>query len=409
MLQQKELDKGLSSYYRRMAALVKLIRFVVLLIFVFFCVYCIGFFRDNITMDNLRYVLKYIDLSGTDNTPSDTEIAIVTDESSSFIMLHNDLAAISNQGCELYDFAGNKLYSYNYAYSNAAAMSNGKNILVYDTEGKELAVYSSVSKVLEMELDYEIKSAFINDLGCLAVVNSEKTYRSGIIVFDRDGKEMFRWMSPDKYVTAVTLNANASEAVCTAVYNSSGSFVTELIVYNTATGEKKHTVTLNDTLGLKIGFAENDSVIYMLTQSRFMCFDKALNPLSSVEYNRNNAKFFKNFENCFVLAESNNLSGSSMTVSGYDYNGNLMFECETDDKVTDAAYSDATLYLLFREKMSVFDYDTTGEGLKEIAVLPLDKQYKAVRTDSYGRYILIGAKNVKRGSLAALLESRLND
>ena len=402
-------DAKFAGLYRRTVTTLKAARYVLLIVFIAFCVYCIGFFRDNITMDNLRYLFKYINLSYSDSTPSDATITVNTEENSEFLMLHNDLAVVSNSGCELYDFAGNKLYSYDYAYSNAAFSTNGKNILVYDTAGTELAIYSSVSKIYQADFDYKIKSAYINDMGYFAVINAEKTYRSGVIVFDRDGNEMFRWMTPDKYITGVALNSNASEVICSAVYNKSGEFVTELSVYSTSTGQKLYTYTANDALGIKLGISNNKDRIYLLTDSSFMCFDNQLQGISSIPYRRNNAKFFKEFEDCFIIAESNNLSGSSMTVSAYNYNAEKMFELETDSKVIDAAFYDSTLYILTKDEMSVYDYGNSEDGteLYKLASLELDRQYKAIRTDEYGRYILVSAKTVKRGSLAALLETEL--
>ena len=167
-------DAQFASYYRKAATTLRVFRFGLLIAFIVFCVYSIGFFRDNITMDNIRYLFKYINLSYSDTSPSDAHITINTDDSSEFIMLHNDLAVISNSGCELYDFSGNKLYNYEYSYTNAAVSSNGKNLLIYDVAGTGLAIYSSVSKIYETELEYDIKSAYINDLGYFAVVNSEK-------------------------------------------------------------------------------------------------------------------------------------------------------------------------------------------------------------------------------------------
>ena len=176
------------------------------------------------------------------------------------------------------------------------------------------------------------------------------------------------------------------------------------------TGEKLYTQTLTDTLGLKIGISENDSEIFLLTDSAFMSFDRELEPIASAHYNRNNAKFFKQLKDCFIIAESNNLSGSSMILTAYDYSAQKMFELETEKKVIDAVFTDSTLYVLFKDSMSVYDYGTDGEnGLYELVEVSLDKQYKAIRTDDYGRYILVEAKSANRGALFALLQTQLKE
>lgn len=400
-------DAGLPGYYKHASVVIKLFRFAVLLGFVVFAVFSIGFFRENITVDNLRYLLKYIDLSGTDQTPSEAEIAVTTDAHSSFLVLGTDLAVVGNTGTALYDFAGNRLYSYDYTYANAAVATNGKNFLVYDTAGKNMALYGGVSKILEKEFEYPVKSACINRSGDFAVINSEKTYRSGVIAFDRDGNELFRFMSADKYMTGVALNDNASSVAFSAVYAADGAFCTELVTYNTATGEKTAQTVLPDTLALKIGYADNDSVLYLLTDSSFECYrTSSLEKIGEAAYNPDNAKFFRAFPDCFMLAESNNLSGSSMTVRAYAYDGSLLFECRTQDKILDLEYADRVLYLLGRDALTVYDYGTASENmLTPLAELPLTRQYRAVRADSYGRFILVGAKNASRHSLSHLLDA----
>ena len=407
----KKLDPRLSRYYKRNAVVLKIVRFALLLSFVIFSVYCIGYFRDTMTTDTMRYLLKHFNVFTTDTTPSAAEISISYDDTSSFFMLYNDLAVVSNTGCELYSFSGNKLFSYDHSYSNAAFTANGSNFLVYDTKGKELAVYTPVSNILKKTLEYDVKSAYINSLGYFSVVNSEKTYRSGVIVFSPEGNEMFRWMSPDKYVLSTALNANASLLACASVYNKSGAFSSELIVYDVTTGEKKHSVTLNDAMAMKIGYAKNDSRIFVLTDSKYICYDKDMNLIGAAEYNKNNAKFFKEYDDCFIIAQNNNLSGSSMTLYAYDYDGKLLFEYNTDTRITDISYRDNTLYVLSQDKLSVYDFGTNSENekvLTKLAEQKFDKQYRTILTDEYGRYILISAKGAKRGSLAVLLEQQLD-
>ncbi|MCR5352671.1 MAG: hypothetical protein K6D98_00005, partial [Clostridiales bacterium] len=58
----------------------------------------------------------------------------------------------------------------------------------------------------------------------------------------------------------------------------------------------------------------------------------------------------------------------------------------------------------------VYEYEKNNGNereIKKIGEKELGLQYKFVKTDSYGRYILIGAKKAKRGLLAVLLEEQL--
>lgn len=398
-----------SLYYRRAASVIKLMRFVVLIGLVIFAVFCIGCFKDTLNADNLRYLFKYLDLSTFDDTPSDAEISFETSDASLYTLLGNDLAVIGKKGVELYDFAGNKLYSYDETMVSPALAVSGKYLLVYDTLGKKLSIYDAVAKIADKSFDYKVRAACINDLGYYALINSEKTYRSGILVYDSDGNELFRRMSPDKYMTGVALNANASVVVCAALSNNDGTFSTELFAYSTSTGALLASTELADTLVLSVGFADNDSTVYVLSDHAFLSFDKDLNAVGASSYNPENARFFRAFEDCFLVAESNNLSGSSMTVRAYGYDARELFSLSSEKKVIDAAYRDRTLYLLSSDALTVYDYGTDGNAtLTHLATLPLTYQYRALCVDAYERYVLVGAKTAKRGALAALLQEELD-
>ncbi len=407
-------DTGYAQYYRRAASVIRIARFALLLAFVIFAVYCIGFFSNNLTEDAVRSVFNSFARSFDDLTPSETEIKIDTDDSSSYIMMHNDLAVVSNTSANLYAFSGDKLLEYDYTYSDAAAVNAGEYLLVYDTKGHELALYNSVAKLFSHEFEYDVKAACVNSLGYFAVVNSEKTYRSGVIVYgpgnengNRDSLagggyvEKFRWMSPDKYILSVALNGNATELACSAVYNKDGAFVTELIVYDIRTGEKKYTAELADTLVMKLGYAEDDGTIYALADGRFLSFGNDLSAKGVSEFSRGNARFFKEKADCFIVAESNNLSGSSMTINVYSYDASAAFELETEEAVLDADIYGSRLYVLYKKRFAVYEFE--DGSAKEIASLPINMQYKALRIDSHGRYILVGAKNAVRGSVENIL------
>ena len=171
--------------------------------------------------------------------------------------------------------------------------------------------------------------------------------------------------------------------------------------YYTRTGEKKYTAELADTMVMKLGYAEDDSTIYALADGRFLSFGNDLSAKGVSEFSRGNARFFKEKADCFIVAESNNLSGSSMTINVYSYDASAAFELETEEAVLDADIYGSRLYVLYKKRFAVYEFE--DGSAKEIASLPINMQYKALRIDSHGRYILVGAKNAVRGSVENIL------
>lgn len=397
-------DVGLSTYYRRSAMAIRVVRFVVLLAFVIFAVYCIGYFSSNLTEDSLRAVVNSVYRSFDDLTPSEADIKIETDDSSAFSVMHNDLAVISDTRVSLYAFSGDKMLDYRHMYSNASFVSAGDYLLVYDSLGYEFALYNSVTKLFEGSFEYKIKSAAINDMGYFAVITSEKTYRSGVVVYApvKDGyDEIFRFMSSDKYILGTAINSNASYLAVAGVFSRNGAYVTEISVYNLATGEKDCSVMLDDTIAVKLGFGENDGVIYCLTEGSLISFTRRLEQIGTFDFSRSSGKFYRQTDSTFLVAESNNLSGSSMRIKVCDYTGETIVNLETGEKILDAQYYDNRLYVLYKDRFSIYDCNNGVATL--CGEKPLDIQYRAFEIDSYGRYILIGAKNAQRGTVENLI------
>lgn len=395
-------ESRMSGYYKRAAGAAKLARFIGIGAFVLFLICCISVWRSYLTMDTVRVVAKYMDLAGSDNTPSNASVTVSARGDAVYHVIGTDLAEVTAAGVTLYDFAGNRLYHYDYTYTTPASVSNGKLMAVYDAAGKGFALYSGVSRVYEETFDYPVRFACLNDMGCFAVVTTEKTYRGGVVVYDRDFRETFRWMSADRYMMAAAINGNASRVACAAFKSDNGGFLTSILVYDTASGELKAEASLIDELPLAIRYTEDGTCLRVLTDGALRLYDAELNEAAAVPYYAAGAVFFRDFGEKFLLVERPTLAGNAMTAKIYGEGLALETTVTSDRKILDAAYENGVLYILTPESLAA--YDVSGGEPQLLGEKPLAMQYKAVRADAYGRFILIGGKKASRDATAALAE-----
>ena len=72
------------EYYGRAYRTVRIVRYLVLVILVLFAVFSLGIYKNDITFDNLRYLLRYVELASPGSTSGDGNIAFSASASIAF-------------------------------------------------------------------------------------------------------------------------------------------------------------------------------------------------------------------------------------------------------------------------------------------------------------------------------------
>lgn len=389
-------NQKLSKYYSRASYALKIARFCVVLIFVVFLLFCIFVFRDDITIDNIQYLMKYADFYDGADIKDDANISISATNDSKMIAIRDNLAVISRDGIGLYDFAGRKLFNFDFAYSSPAFETDGRNILVYDIKGTGLSIFNSFSRLYSQNFEGGVKSADINENG-FAVSTKADGFRSVAIVYNSSYKEFFRWQSAERYITTLALSDTASRLLCCAVNSDDGIFDSKILIFdtNSNTTSPLHSISLTDEIPLKCGFSKDNQSIFVMTDSKIHFFNKNLEEISSYKYNQSKTESFYINDNTIIFLESNNLSGNSMSVIAFDYTGNQTFKFNCDERIVDICESKHGVFALSNHSVFVYRYNNEN-ALEFIEKKPLDYTYKHILCDTDGRYILADTKNASR-------------
>ncbi len=381
------------NYYQKAAVALKLTRYAVTLIFVLFVISCVFLFRNDITIENVQYLMKYADFYDNNEIPDAAQISISSDSESHHFMLRDNLAVVSRTGIGLYEFSGRKLFNYDLPYSNPGVAHDKRNVLVYDITGNEISIFNSFSRVYTQKFPYSVKLGCINESG-FAIVTNEKTYRSGVIVYNSNFEEVLRWMSSERYVTALDLSYDGKRIVTGAVTTQGGSYNTEITIMSVSTGEYLHKYTISDELALKAGFTESGNV-YIITDSMIHFLNDKLELTDSIKYNQSKTEKFFVENNTIVLTESNNLIGNSVTLHAYSTDGNKLFEVNCDSEVSSVAIGKTKLYAL--SSRFIYAYNINQDGsLEFISKTNAETNAINVLCDSVDRCITTSKKTATR-------------
>ncbi len=400
-------DRENAAYYHKALFALRITRYLVAVIFIVFILCCIFFFRSDITLENIQYLMKYADFYENTDIPDSAEIYISADNDSQVFALRDNLTVVSRSGVGLYEFSGHKLFNYPLSYSNPGVAHDDRNILIYDITGNELSIFNSFSRVYTQKYPYSVKAGCINENG-FAIITNEKTYRSVVIVYNSKFEEICKVKSATRYVTNVDLAQDGSKIVTTAVTSKNGSYNTLVNVTDVRTGKILYSVEIPEELGLQTGFSNDGNNIYVITDSMLRFYNHNLKETSSFKYNQTKTeKYFVENEK-IVLAESNNLSGSSMTLIGFDFSGKQIFNINTEEKITSVSCGKEKLYALSNRNLYAYAFKADG-SLEFLTKIPSDGDSKAVICDKEDRFIITSTKKAVRASIDSVLQQQNND
>lgn len=387
-------NKDVSKYYVKSANILKLVLLLVMLLFVMFLLSCILMFREHITIDNVQYLMKYADFYDSSHASDEAEISITSDSNAHMFTIRDNLAVVTRSGIGLYEFSGHKLFNYNFSYSTPAAVNDGRNILVYDITGTQLSIFNSFSRVFSQEYPYSIKTACISPAG-FAVVTGHSSFRSVAIAYNSEYKEVFRWECSDRYITSVDISDDGAYLLCTAVKSTDGMYDSQVIVYDIRNGKAVSQLAIADELTFKAEFSQNRKNIFVLTDSKLYFTDDKLENTKEYKYNQSKCENFFVEKDIVIITESNNLSGNSMAITGFDFSGNKLFSVNADSKVSDISVSNSHLFALSPQSVYIYTFNedktlTLTEKKLTVSV------FTEILADNNGRYIIADSKKALR-------------
>ncbi len=373
-------NKTIGNYYKKSAFSVKLLRYAVILVFIVFLISCTLIYRNDITVENIQFLAKYITLGGGSSRYYDEEFSINAYDDSQIFMLRDNVAIVNNTGVALHELSGNKLFNYSYSYSTPAFVSDEHNILIYDIDGSEISIFNSFSRVYSQKYPYSVRCADINDNG-FAIITSEKGFRSALVIYNSNYDEIFRWLSEENYLSALSLSPNGRNAAVSTVKSDNGAYKCTIRVFNTSKEEPEYTSKEFDELPIYLSYSENGKNIYCITDSAIRFYNSDLTEIAVHKFNQSKICDFYTSDDMLFITESNNLSGNSVTVTGFNTVGEVIVSINVADEVHDTAIVNNKIFALGSDCVYRYEFADGNKG-NQTGYKMLTEQYNSILCDS---------------------------
>lgn len=138
-----------------------------------------------------------------------------------------------------YNAVGAELSGFQHGFQNPAANSNDRRALVYDKNGLELKVFSRTSEIFSKTMDDSIVFAQMGTAERCAAVTTSSRYQNYLYIFNGEGKQIFRWASPDEKIMQVCFGQNDNSVFVTTVGESGGELRTSVVKFDVGNAESE--------------------------------------------------------------------------------------------------------------------------------------------------------------------------
>lgn len=136
-----------------------------------------------------------------------SQIKLQTGIEYSLVSYGKEILLVSNEGICALDRAGREIWNTVYASTSPAVCVKDRYIMLADLNGKCVNVYSRDKLVTQIKTEKEILCAKMNKNGYIAVATDELGFKGMITVYNRSGKEIFRWHSGSGYIGDIDISS----------------------------------------------------------------------------------------------------------------------------------------------------------------------------------------------------------
>lgn len=376
--------------YETVSKRLRTLKLVLVFVLIAFLLGGLFVLRDEFTAENLRFLLRDLDLSTPSLGLDASALSFDYDTSQTAALYHGDLALLRRSMIEVYSFSGNRSLSEEVALSSPALICTDKYMLAYDIGGTHLSVYNSFSELFTETYEYGIFAADCADDGTFAVVTAEKGYHSTLIVYNSDFEPIFRYRTAQRVVYDMKLcRENPGLVALATVSAQGGDYLSELLLLDTRKEEIVASASFPAEMPLSLSF-ERDEALLLLTDSALHYLDSSLNERATERFQPEELASFYAQDGYAVLCKNAGVIGTTLEVLVLPPERPaepLSFPLAT--QVQDLAISDSSLYLLSYDRLTVFSLHSS-----QVSEHTLDHEYKQILPLSGGRIAFVGEGSV---------------
>lgn len=308
---------------------------------------------------------------------------------------------LGEMGENFYLLTDTYLYTYNgegaeiagiqHGFQNPACASNDRRTLVYDINGTSFKMYSRTEEVFKATLEDSIVFGQIGGTDRCAIVTTSTRYFNYLYVFNTEGKQIFRWASPDEKIMNICFGQGDNSIYASVVGEKNGELNCSLVKFElSGSASEVWRTFIGDELTYSMEKCADG--IYLVNSSGAYLISEDSGEIILSNRFTDNVKGIprSNGIRCVIFRDS---ASNKDTVISYGSDLEAKSSITPDHDITAFDTENGRLYVLFGNVLR--SYDTS---LKEVKSYELDDEYSDLKIIG-GYAYLFGYNSVQRAEL----------
>lgn len=346
---RNERKKGSSKkniYYLNIAKRYRAVKFIILTVFIAYLLSMIAIFRNEITVENFRYLIKYLDTNSPEYTGETRRITYDPAADIQLGLFKGELAVVRGKSVDIYNMLGNLTLSYVINYAKPVLKVSKQYMLIYSQNESSYTINNIFSELYGESLDFPISGAAVSDSGSYAIITKTLEYRSAVYIYDKNFNRLAHVLKGDKLVMDVDISSDGNRTLVLSVYTLNGEFYTELLMMRSPYSEtSQHTNIVPSSCGVKCGFNAAGGYT-VICDDKILFYSGGDELISTYSYNNLVPLNFFLGDYYSVLAFNENIIGSNNNVYVFGSGGELLYKGVISGQITDIDGDSETIYFL---------------------------------------------------------------
>lgn len=333
-----------NKFYLAIATRFRLAKFITLTLFIALLLSMISFYRDEITIENLRYLVKYLDSDAPEYTGKYRTIYFDSANETALGIYKGELAAVSSGRISLYNMLGNSTMSYSIGATRPVLLTSSQYMLVYGMNENYFTLNNAFAQIYSENTEYPITGAAISDSGMFAIVTKSLEYRGVVCFYDKNFNVISRVLK-DKLIMCSAISTDGSRAAVISAYSGDGDYITEVMCINPYSDTPEYTVNIDGSLGLAADFS-SDGTLRVICDDRAVFYDKYGNVSGEFPFGSSvpTSFYFSGDTVAFIFNE--NVIGSDNRIVLLDNKGGTLKSYNMSGQLLDVCTDGDVLYIL---------------------------------------------------------------
>ncbi len=172
----------------------------------------------------------------------------------------DEVLVANNEGIFAVDKLGREAWSIVATVTSPQLLVKGRYLMLADINGKVLRTYKKEKMITQIETENEILSAKMNKNGYVALATDELGYKGMVILFDKSGKEKFRWHSGSGYIGDIDISDGGKIAVAQLTTDRDKVY-SKIIVVNPKSEAEPECIAEIDGIVMNVTYRDNGSLV----------------------------------------------------------------------------------------------------------------------------------------------------